>query len=235
MTDFEYEGSELEVFANATCWKAYIRRLVAPWYGDAVLEVGAGFGGTTSALRPDGVGRWACLEPDGVMAEQLAESIARGELPPVCEAMHGSLADLPAVPSFDSILYMDVLEHIEDDVEEVREAFRRLRPGGRLVVLSPAHSWLYTPFDAAIGHFRRYTAGSLRSILPPGARILRLDYLDSVGLVASLANRLFLRSDHPTPAQIRFWDRVLVRMSQVLDPAFAHRLGKSVLLICTPA
>ncbi len=233
MTGFEYAGSELSVFAHATCWKAYFRRLISPWFGDAVLEVGAGFGGTTSALRPARVGRWVCLEPDQGMAEQLTGRIARGELPPVCEAAHGSLVDLPAVPTFDSILYLDVLEHIEDDVTEIREAFRRLRPGGRLIVLAPAHSRLYTPFDAAIGHFRRYSAASLRAILPAQARILRLDYLDSAGLFASLANRYLLRSDVPTAAQIRFWDRALVRLSQILDPVFAYRLGKSVLLICT--
>ena len=60
-----------------------------------------------------------------------------------------------------------------------------------------------------------------------------LDYLDSVGLLASLVNRFHLRSDRPTAAQIRLWDRVLVRMSQILDPVLAHRLGKSVLLVCT--
>ena len=76
----EYAGLELSVFAHATCWKAYFRRLIAPWFGDVVLEVGAGFGGTTSALRPGRVRRWVCLEPDGVMAGQLADRIARAEV-----------------------------------------------------------------------------------------------------------------------------------------------------------
>ena len=66
------------------------------------------------------------------------------------------------------------LEHIEDDREGLKLAAAHLRPGGRTIVLSPAHQWLFTPFDAAIGHFRRYNRSMLRSISPPELRIERL-------------------------------------------------------------
>jgi len=231
MTDFEYSGSELSVFAGATCWKSYVRRLISPWLGDEVLEVGAGIGGSTAALCPPGIRRWVCLEPDGRMAADLAARIAAGDLPACCEATRGGLRNLPATPTFDSILYLDVLEHIEDDGAEVREAFRRLRPSGHLVILAPAHAWLYTPFDESIGHFPRYTVPSLRALLPPAACVLRADYLDAAGLLSSLANRFVLRSGTPTAAQVLFWDRILVRLSQLLDPVLGNRVGKSVLMV----
>jgi SAM-dependent methyltransferase len=133
--------------------------------------------------------------------------------------------------SFDTILYVDVLEHIEDDRGELERAAARLRPGGRLVVLAPAHQWLFSPFDSAIGHFRRYTKRSLRELAPPGLELTRLRYLDSVGLLASGANRFLLKSSSPNLGQIRFWDRVLVRASRMVDPLLAYSVGKSVLSV----
>jgi hypothetical protein len=126
---------------------------------------------------------------------------------------------------------MDVLEHIADDRAELEMAADRLRPGGHLIVLAPAHQWLFAPFDAAIGHFRRYTKGTLGAAAPAALPLIRLVYLDSAGMLASLGNRLLLRSSMPTPRQIAFWDRVLVRCSRWTDPMFGYTLGKSVLAV----
>jgi hypothetical protein len=106
-----------------------------------------------------------------------------------------------------------------------------LNPNGRLIVLGPAHSWLYSEFDAAIGHFRRYTRRTISALQPSGLTIEKLIYLDVVGLFASLGNRLILRSSLPTEQQVLFWDRWLVTSSRVLDPLVGHRLGKSVLAV----
>jgi len=129
------------------------------------------------------------------------------------------------------VLYIDVLEHIEDDAAEVAIAARRLEPGGHLVALSPAHQWLFSPFDAAIGHHRRYTAASCRNLTVPGLRLVTLRYLDSVGMLASAANKLLLRTSTPTKEQILLWDQFMVPMSRWLDPVIRHRLGKSILAI----
>ena len=141
------------------------------------------------------------------------------------------MADLPADDRFDTILYMDVLEHIEDDRAEAEAAARRLRAGRPLVVLSPAHQWLFTPFDHAIGHFRRYNLETLTALTPAGMEQVSARYLDTVGLLASLGNRLLLKSAMPTAGQIAFWDRVLVRMSRAVDPILRYRWGKSVLVV----
>jgi hypothetical protein len=96
-------------------------------------------------------------------------------------------------------------------------------------VLAPAHSWLFTPFDAGVGHFRRYTKKTLRAAMPRNLERARLSYLDSVGLLASLANKALLRQSMPTERQIGFWDGVLVPMSRVMDKLTLHCIGKSVL------
>ena len=123
----------------------------------------------------------------------------------------GSLGDSRR---FDAILYLDVLEHIADDRAELDRAARLLRPSGKIIVLAPAHQWLFTAFDSAIGHYRRYDRKSLQALAPRGCRLTSLSYLDSVGMLASLINRLLLRQPMPKRGQILLWDRLLVRLVQ---------------------
>lgn len=228
---YSYVGSELELFAGARRWKAYLRRQIAPFLGREVLEVGAGIGGTTRALCGPGPARWVCLEPDRAMADRLRADRASGALPGPCEVVAGTTGDLldAGAGPFDSALYIDVIEHIEDDRSELARAALLLRPGGHLVVLSPAHGWLFSPFDEAVGHFRRYSLRTLRAAAPEGLVPARLRYLDAAGLLASAGNRFLLRSGAPTAGQVRFWDSVLVRLSERLDPCLGYRAGKSVL------
>jgi hypothetical protein len=127
------------------------------------------------------------------------------------------------------IVYIDVLEHIENDVDELSRAATLLKESGHLIVLSPAHQWLYTPFDREIGHYRRYSKKSLIEITPLRLRCVELRYLDSVGMLASLGNRLLLKSSMPTQGQINFWDKRLVPLSIFFDSLLQYRLGKSIL------
>jgi len=227
-----YIGTELEVFAEARNWKSYFASKIRPHLGVDVAEVGAGIGGTTALLSPGHEGRWLCLEPDRALLIKIEEAITRGELPGI-EARAATLADIPSDRLFDSILYIDVLEHIEDDGGEAARAAAHLRPGGKLIVLAPAHQWLYSPFDRAIGHFRRYTKRSLAAAVPDELECIELIYLDMVGLLASAGNRFIAGSATPSRAQIKLWDGAMVPLSRLFDRVAGHTLGKSVLGVWT--
>jgi SAM-dependent methyltransferase len=222
-----YIGNELELFARATRWKGYFARNITPWIQGDVLEVGAGIGSNTLLLHNPRVKTWQCLEPDETLAGRAREAVARL---PGCQVLVGTTADAE-LGRYDAILYIDVLEHIEDDRGELARAMTLLKEGGHLVVLAPAHQSLYSEFDRAIGHFRRYDAGSLTAVGPASLTLERVFYLDSVGMLASFANRAFLKSSQPTPGQIATWDRFMVPLSKLVDPCVGRRLGKSVIAV----
>jgi SAM-dependent methyltransferase len=231
--DSHYVGQELEIFAHAKNWKGYWSSQIQPFLSGDVLEVGAGIGANTALLKPDRFRSWTCLEPDADLAERAAAAYRMDPATYGCRVVVGTTASLRPGPGFDALLYIDVLEHIEDDRGELQRAASLLRQGGRIIVLSPAHSWLYTPFDRSIGHCRRYNKATLAACTPEGCTLKRLWYLDSVGLLASSGNRLLLQQAMPNLQQILFWDRFLVRPSILLDRLLAHTLGKSILAIWT--
>ncbi len=230
MSDFKYVGAELDLFAAATNWKTYWSRQIQPFIRGDVLEVGAGIGSNTRFLDHGGTERWVCLEPDASLVTELVRNLEETERARPYEAVCGTLGSL-AGQRFDAILYVDVLEHIERDADELLQAASHLRPEGHLIVLSPAHQSLFSPFDAAIGHFRRYDKSSLREISPPGLRLERMRYLDCVGLILSAGNMLLLRQSMPTKAQLRFWDRRAVPASRILDRLFLYFAGKTIIAV----
>lgn len=230
--EHRYVGGELELFRCAVNWKAYWSGIVRRYLRGDVLEVGAGLGANTAVLRPGVAGRWVCLEPDPKLATavraSLSPAVPAAPAAAAVDVVAGTTACLRGGPRFDAVVYLDVLEHIADDHGELARAAALLRASGHLIVLAPAHQRLFSPFDAAIGHHRRYDRRTLMAAAPKTLALVHFAYLDSTGLLASLANRAFLKQEAPTPTQLLFWDRVVVRISRVLDPVFGHRLGKSL-------
>lgn len=230
MTDVtHYIGNELELFGHAHNWKNYYRKHLSPFIHGDVLEVGAGIGETTAHLYNETVKRWLCLEPDAALSDKIAQKISNKELSEKCELLVGTTLDLPAAVKYDTIIYIDVIEHIEKDAEEIQRAEKLLKPGGHLIILVPAHQYLYSPFDKAIGHFRRYNKQKLRAVIPLGLKNNKLFYLDCLGLLASLTNKWFLKTEYPTIQQVKFWDRMIVPVSKLIDPLIGFSTGKSLI------
>ena len=227
----DYAGTELELFAGARNWKAYWAGQIAPFIRGRVLEAGAGIGTNIALLHNSNVTFWLALEPDASQAAAIQEKRDRGELPAHCTVLADTAQALRGDDRFDTILYIDVLEHIADDRGEMARAARHLAPGGHLIVLSPAHQFLFSPFDAAIGHERRYDRSMLAAVTPCGCRTVAMRMLDSAGFFLSLGNRLVTRAAMPTRGQIDLWDRVFVPVSRWLDRRTGFRFGKSILAV----
>lgn len=228
MSDFRYVGDELELFAQARNWKSYFGGFLGAYVSGRVLDVGAGLGATAEMLAGAGEEKWVCLEPDARLADRLRARIHARELAPTCEVLHGTLEDMDEQAGFDTLLYIDVLEHIEDDSGELLRAAKVLNPGGHLVVVAPAHQALFSRFDQAIGHHRRYNRASLRAVAPANMSEERTFYLDAAGQLLSVANRVLLRQRMPTTRQISFWDRRVIPVSRLVDRLAGFNLGKTL-------
>ena len=221
----DYIGSELELFSHAKRWKQYWASKVRPLIKGSVLEVGAGIGSNTKLLHTQD-NLWHQLEPDTNFYQKLKRDIQHSKH---CEAFHGVLKN-HVKSNYQTIIYIDVLEHIEHDREELNIAAGKLKIGGKVIVLSPAHQSLMSNFDRNIGHFRRYNKKMLRDICPSNMTVERQYYLDSVGLLASFAAR-FVKSGNPTFKQILLWDRLMVPVSRFIDPLLFFLLGKTIITV----
>jgi SAM-dependent methyltransferase len=228
MSDFKYVGSELELFSDVWNWKNYWSSQIRPFLNGDILEVGAGIGSNTRLLDTGGTGRWVCLEPDPELMSQLTKNLTAQPAKRSYEITCGTLESLPG-QLFDTIIYIDVLEHIEHDAEELKNAAAHLKPGGHVIVLSPAHQRLFSPFDTAIGHFRRYNKALLLAVAPPTLRLECMRYLDCAGMLLSAANMLLLKQSMPTKKQLSIWDRWVVPVSRVLDKPLGYAIGKTII------
>jgi SAM-dependent methyltransferase len=226
---FKYIGNELDTFSRARNWRSYWASTLRRYIVGDVLEVGAGIGANIPPVNNSQVRSIHCLEPDPGLATHLSRAAREILGATVSVGTIGGLAGR----RFDTVLYIDVLEHIEDDKSELARAAHLLRPGGRLIILAPAYQALYSCYDKALGHYRRYDRRSLSLCSPASCRLEKMDYLDSVGLLASSANKIMLKQSVPKIWQILLWDRCMVPLSRALDRLLGYRLGKSIVAVWT--
>jgi SAM-dependent methyltransferase len=222
--------SDVALVAEPHHWPLYWANEIAPYLGKRVAEIGAGTTPAAIHLNRDAAD-WLCVEPDRRVARRLSHRAQRGEFGPHCRVLNGWVVDLPATDPFDTILYVNTLEHIPADRAELAAAAKRVRRGGRLIVLSEAHPFLYSSHDAAIGHVRRYTRRMLLAIEPPGFQVTAMKYLDAAGYAAAIADCFLPTDATPSSKRMTFWDEKLVPLSRHLDRLTGHRFGQSLLTV----
>jgi len=133
---------------------------------------------------------------------------------------------------FDTILYLDVIEHIDNDLIEIKNAYKSLRKGGKLIINVPAYQHLYSQFDKDIDHLRRYSKSDFIKILNK-LKIYRyqLTYFDSIGYILSLLSKIFVKNYRNHFAKkIKIWNN-LMPISKFFDKILFHCFGKSLLVV----
>lgn len=224
-----YVGLELPLFFRATNFHDYYLRLFRPWLRGRVLEVGAGLGALTGRLIECDITNLVVCEPDPVQAAALKDRFRERIV-----VVAGGIADVrPESDRFDTIVYTDVLEHIDDDGAEIQTAAARLTLSGSLLIGGPAHQSLYSRFDATIGHRRRYDRRLITQLIHtcPTLTLERFAYFDCVGALLSVGNRWIRRQAMPSATQILVWNNMILPMSRRLDPLFRHSIGKSFVAV----
>jgi SAM-dependent methyltransferase len=134
--------------------------------------------------------------------------------------------------SRDSAVFVNVLEHIEDDAEVMSGFFRLLRPGGHLLIFVPALSWLFSALDSAVGHCRRYNKNGLTALMKEaGFEVVSVRYFDLLGVVPWwLVYTLGGKMDF-NPRLSRLYDRLFVPVTRALEAVISPPVGKNLVLV----
>jgi glycosyltransferase involved in cell wall biosynthesis/phospholipid N-methyltransferase len=160
-TEDPHGGEILERLARAPRFSRWMADTIRPWVGQRVLEIGAGTGNLTVNLVPRQL-YWATdVNPYYIAGlEKLKESrpylrvgVTNACLPET----------FPRSQNFDTVVCLNVIEHLDDDTGALRNIFQALVPGGRAVILVPRGQWLYGSLDQILGHYRRYSAPQLEA------------------------------------------------------------------------
>lgn len=135
---------------------------------------------------------------------------------------------------YDTIIYLDVLEHIRDDEKEILSAYKKLKKKGNLIISVPAFQHLYTDYDRKIGHYRRYNKRSFKIICENlKFKKYQMKYFDSIGYsLIFLSKFLVLSNKVNFKGSVKLWN-FLIPISKILDVFLNLFIGKSLMVIIT--
>src|SRR5437762_9398310 len=154
----EYVGKDLEAMNFAIKYHAWILDLIRPFLGRRLVEVGAGTGAFSDMLLETSPELLALVEPSNMFRSlrPILDVRTTGTEVRLYNDVFANIAsDIRRKHAPDTILYINVMEHIENDAEEFKLIHETLPVNGRAVIFVPALPLLFSSFDKQIGHFRR--------------------------------------------------------------------------------
>lgn len=224
-----YSGTELDAMAQAANYCRWIRRYFAPYLGKRVVEIGAGTGTFSELLLESrGTTELVLFEAAHNLFPLLRDRFAGRNVRMHCGPFDLSQLTGPA----DSVVLVNVLEHVSDDAELLSQIYQSLRPGGSLLLFVPALEWNYGSLDKAFEHHRRYSKkGLTQEIQTAGFHIKRVRYVNMMGIASWFFAGKVLRQSTLKPAQVRWYDRWIIPWSFRLEQICEPPLGQSLLAI----
>lgn len=226
-----YNLEDQQRMSPARNYFAWQNRLVKREIGARVIEVGCGIGNFTETI----LDREAVLGVD-VDAGCVTRFRRRFQGCPnlgarVCDAASDEFRTLSDFRA-DSCVALNVLEHIEDDHAALGRMARVVRPGGSVVVLVPAFSWLYGPIDRNLGHFRRYDRQAIYALAESlNLRIAKLSFVNLIGFFGWWINARVLKLQAQSENQIAAFDRWVVPPMSRIEELIPPPLGQSLLAV----
>lgn len=224
----EYPGKELEAMSFAANYHRWIVDEFKPFLGKAVVEVGAGRGDLSSLLLRSGVEKLYAYEPSINLFSVLQAKL--GKEPRAI--LFNDFFNLESAPDgVDSVIYINVLEHIENDQSELRNIHGSLNAGGHLLIFVPALSWLFSKADQEMGHFRRYSKDGLVKIVQEGGfKIEKVCYFDIAGIIPWYVNFVLLKNSFNSRS-VSIYDRLVVPPMRFAERLIPPPIGKNILLV----
>lgn len=205
-----------EQMQKATNYNQWTFDLFKEFIRGDVLEVGCGVGSFTRLFVEQGkFDTMHCVD----ISEPAIEHIKKKDF---ARGLRIDCMDLMDVEgSYDFIVCMNVMEHVEDDRSFFSKLLSLLRPGGVLFHLVPSHRFLYSNFDVAAGHHRRYTKEMMNAFeLPADVELLRQYYFNMIGALGYWAVYKLMKSGNinDTESEIGLFDKYVVPFSRKVLP-----------------
>jgi 2-polyprenyl-3-methyl-5-hydroxy-6-metoxy-1,4-benzoquinol methylase len=219
----------LESLDGAHRYAEWIYGLAKPHLGPEILDVGAGHGTFSALFAADG--HVVASEMSAQSAERLRTRFADD---PRVEVRNAALAEVVTGQSYDSVVLINVLEHIEDDGLALKQIASALKPGGRVILWVPAFSQLYSDFDRRVGHYRRYRIkGLIQKVEAAGFSVNDARYVNSLGAVAWWVLVKEMRRVPTTGTLVQIYDQLFVPVLRRLEAGRRPPIGQSVFCVAT--
>jgi SAM-dependent methyltransferase len=228
-------SQHLEAARGISNYNRWIAEQFEPYVGKRVLEVGCGIG----TMSEHWIGRpsFTGIDPE---AECVQKSAQRFAARPSARFVHDRVGAPDWVARWsefrpDTIMVINVLEHIREDLDALR-GFRQILEaggGGHLCLFVPAFEFAYSAFDHVQGHFRRYTKETLRDkILDANLELETLRYFNLPGLLGWWSTFVLFRRVYSDEAPVGFYDRAVVPLTRKLERLIPPPFGNSVVAVC---
>ena len=221
----KYEGWELEYFDIATNFREYQFQLIKNSIKGYVAEVGPGNGVIAKKYKVKAK-KVDLYETSNYLFKNLNKKFKNNRKITILNKT------LKSKKRYDTIIYLDVIEHIKNDKAEIMNALSHLKKNGILIINVPAFSFLYSKFDKDVGHFRRYNKKDFKVIFKDIKNIsYQMNYYDSVGFILSVLNKYFSgKKSKFMKNKILFWNSMIL-ISKLIDKLIFNLFGKSLLLL----
>lgn len=203
---------------------------ISPFLGQRILEIGCGLGNFARHLT----GRELYLGTETSVESIDHVNRAFGSHANMLFAVADATA--PGFTEFgrlgiDTVFSLNVFEHIEDHQTALRNAAGVLQPGGRLILVVPAHMALYGSIDRAIGHYRRYDKGMAADLFrQAGLTLVKQKYINALGALGWWANSRLRKEDTPPSGQLRLFN-VVVPVLKAVERTVPMPFGISLLTV----
>ena len=220
-----YPIEATEKFDNANFHRKYCMSFVKKFIKGEVLEVGAGCGSFTKDYINNDL-QITLTELDNKNYENLKNIFDKRKNTKIINERLSNINK-----KFDTIIYLHVLEHIQDDMEEIVEISKKLKTDGNLIIMVPRFQKLYTNLDKAVGHYRRYEIDFFKKNMCDLTR-QKLISLDSMGYLLYYLNKIFFKDEKfPSELKIFIWDKIFTPITILADFLTNYKIGKCILTV----
>jgi SAM-dependent methyltransferase len=228
-------ANTLQVIASAKDFNQWMYQVIKPFIKGRVLEIGSGIGNISSLL----VLHHQKVTLSDINADYCNYLQAKFSQHPSLENITSLDLVIPGFPekykdllnSFDTIILLNVIEHIEDHNRAIQNACSLLSKNGVLIVLAPAYQTLYCPLDKGLGHFRRYTKKSMKLLLTSnGFGVASWTYFNCVGIAGWVIFGKILRRKALEAGEVNLYE-FLVPLNKIIDKIMHKITGLSIICV----